>query len=171
LGRVGLDSLTTELSTTFPDLAVASEDLAQYIEEISEDTSVVPRHPWHYAADAVLARVAVDLAMERHVGKRERIFTRDGETWVHYGKDLTDTSTLIGTGGVFIYNPYVAQILSPSVRGNPRYQVLRPKNPKMFTDASYLLYAVGLLAEKYPEVAVRIFKDHMMPVGNGPATG
>ena len=171
LGRVGLDSLTTELCSTFPDLAVASEELAQYIEEISQDTSVVPREKWHYAADAVLARVAVDLAMERHVGKRERIFTRDGETWVHYGKDLTDTSTLIGTGGVFIYNPYVAQILSPSVRGNPRYQVLRPKNPKMFTDASYLLYAVGLLAEKYPEVAVRIFQDHMMPVGSGSATG
>jgi uncharacterized protein (TIGR01319 family) len=166
LGRVGLEDLTMELRAAFPRFAVSGGQIAQYIDEISQDTSRVPSEEWHYAADAVLARVAVDLAMERHVGKRERIFSREGETWVHYGKDMTDTPTLIGTGGVFLYNPHVPQILSPGVRGNPRYQVLRPKNPKTFIDASYLLYAVGLLAESHPAVAVRIFHAHMSPVAS-----
>ena len=164
--RVGLDNLHTELRAEFPQFAVTRDQLAQYLDDISQDTSRVPDREWHYAADAMLARAAVDLAVERHAGKRERIFSREGETWVYYGKDLSETSILIGTGGVFIYNPHVPHILSPSPRGNERYQVLRPKNPKTFIDASYLLYAVGLLAEHHPAVALRIFQTHMKPVGS-----
>jgi uncharacterized protein (TIGR01319 family) len=111
--------------------------------------------------DALLARTAVDLAVERHVGRRERIFTREGEVWVHYGKDLRETRTLVGTGGVFIYNPYIAHILSSGPATDSRVQVLRPKNPRRFVDSSYLLYAVGLLSEKHPAVASRIFQTHM----------
>jgi uncharacterized protein (TIGR01319 family) len=168
LNRVGLDELANEVHEAFPDIQVSAGELAHYIDEISRETSRVPRETWHSAADAVLARVAVELAVERHVGKRERIFAREGETWVHYGKDLRDTPTLVGTGGVFIYNPYVSHILSPSRGTNDRVQVLRPKHPKCFVDSSYLLYAVGLLSDKYPEVAARIFRQHMHPVGARP---
>ncbi|MGB7950758.1 MAG: glutamate mutase L, partial [Candidatus Binatia bacterium] len=168
LNRVGLDELANEVHEAFPDIQVSAGELAHYIDEISRETSRVPRETWHSAADAVLARVAVELAVERHVGKRERIFAREGETWVHYGKDLRDTPALVGTGGVFIYNPYVSHILSPSRGTNDRVQVLRPKHPKCFVDSSYLLYAVGLLSDKYPEVAARIFRQHMHPVGARP---
>ncbi|MGH7773264.1 MAG: methylaspartate mutase accessory protein GlmL [Candidatus Binatia bacterium] len=171
LGRVGLDNLEREFRTAFPEFAVSREELKRYIEEISQETSLVPREKWHYAADALLARVAVDLAVERHVGKRERIFTREGETWVYYGKDLRETPTLIGTGGVFIYNPYTSHILSPGARGNDRLQILRPKNPKTFIDSSYLLYAVGLLSQSHPAVALRIFQAHMRPVGRRQSGG
>jgi uncharacterized protein (TIGR01319 family) len=105
----------------------------------------------------------VDFAVERHVGKRERIVTREGETWVYYGKDLSETRTLIGTGGVFIYNPYVSHILTPAVAGDHRFDILRPKNPSLFVDASYLLYAVGLLSQSQPDLAARIFKKYMRP--------
>ena len=106
----------------------------------------------------------MNLTVEHHVRKKERIITREGETWVHYGKDLTETRTLIGTGGVFIYNPHVAHIFSSGSGGNTRYEVLRPKNPNRFVDSSYLLYAVGLLSQSHPDVAARIFKQHMKPV-------
>ncbi len=165
VGRVGLDNLETEFRTAFPEFAVSREELTRYLEEISQETSRVPREKWHYAADALLARVAVDLAVERHVGRRERVFTREGEAWVHYGKDLRETPTLIGTGGVFVYNPYASHILFPGARGNADLQILRPRNPKAFIDSSYLLYAVGLLSESHPAVAARIFQAHMRPVG------
>ena len=168
LNRVGLDELVSEARAAFPDIEISPGELAHYIDEISRETARVPRETWHSAADAVLARVAVDLAVERHVGKRERIFAREGETWVHYGKDLRDTPTLVGTGGVFIYNPHAAHILSAGRRSEGRVQVLRPKNPKCFVDSSYLLYAVGLLSENHPAVAARIFRQHMQPVGSRP---
>jgi uncharacterized protein (TIGR01319 family) len=161
LDRVGLDRFETEFRAAFPEFAVSRGEINKYIDDISEETSRVPSEGWHGAVDAQLARIAVDLAIERHVGKRERIVTREGETWVYYGKDLSETRTVIGTGGVFIYNSHVSYILSPGAGGNRRYDVLRPKNPSLFVDSSYLLYAVGLLSQSCPDVAAQIFKKNM----------
>jgi uncharacterized protein (TIGR01319 family) len=161
LDCVGLDRFETEFRAAFPDFAVTRDEINSYIDDISGETSRVPSEGWHAAVDAELARIAVDLATERHVGKRERIVTREGETWVYYGKDLSETRTVIGTGGVFIYNAHVSYILSPGAGGNRRYDVLRPKNPSLFVDSSYLLYAVGLLSQHDPDVAVRLFKRNI----------
>jgi uncharacterized protein (TIGR01319 family) len=162
--RVGFDEFVKAFRAAFPALGVSRRELSTYIDNVSEETSSVPRETWQSAVDVQLARVAVDLALERHVGKRERIVTREGETWVYYGKDLTETRTLIGTGGVFIYNSYVSHILSPAAGGNRSYDVLRPKNPSLFVDSSYLLYAVGLLSQNEPDVAMRLFKNNMTPL-------
>jgi uncharacterized protein (TIGR01319 family) len=163
LERVGLERFAREFRAGFRQFDVSPAEFARYIEQLSQDTARVPREDWHGAVDAQLARVAVDLAVERHVGKKERIVAREGEAWVYYGKDLSETRTVIGTGGVFLYNGHVPYILSSD--GSDRgYDVLRPKNPTLFIDASYLLYAVGLLSRSHPEVALRIFKNNMKAV-------
>jgi uncharacterized protein (TIGR01319 family) len=164
LDRVGVDEFEKEFRAGFPRLDVSRRDLTRYIEQITEETSRVPQEDWQSAADAQLARIAVDLAVERHVGKKERIITYQGEAWAYYGKDLTEARILIGTGGVFIYNSHVSHMLSPGAAGNRRYEVLRPKNPHLFVDSSYLLYAVGLLSQSRPNVAARLFKQNMTPV-------
>ncbi|MGH7836028.1 MAG: methylaspartate mutase accessory protein GlmL [Candidatus Binatia bacterium] len=164
LGRVGLGEFERRFRAAFPDLAVSRDELAAYIEDIALETSRVPREDWQGGVDAQLARIAVDLAVERHAGRRERIVSREGEAWVHYGKDLSETPTLIGTGGVFIHNRHASYILSSGAGGNDRMQVLRPKKPKLFVDSGYLLYAVGLLSKSHPDVAARIFRAHMRPV-------
>jgi uncharacterized protein (TIGR01319 family) len=164
LDRVGLDQFEEEFRAGFPGFQTSRAKIAEYTERISQETFRVPQEDWQSAIDAQLARVAVDLAVKRHVGKRERIVTREGEPWVYYGKDLSETRTLIGTGGVFIYNSHVAHILSSAGGGNHRYDVLRPKNPRLFVDSSYLLYAVGLLSQSQPDVAARLFKKHMRPL-------
>jgi uncharacterized protein (TIGR01319 family) len=164
LVRIGLERLAGDLRRDFPGEAVSSEAIEDYIRRISDDTGTVPEAPWHSAADAVLARAAVDLAVARHVGRRERIVAREGEAWVHSGKDLRDTRTLIGTGGVFVHNPFAAYILSQPAPGDHRVQALRPRNPSLYFDSSYLLYAVGLLSEQYPDAALQIFKRYITPV-------
>jgi uncharacterized protein (TIGR01319 family) len=164
LDRVGLDQFEEGFRAGFPEFQPSRAKIAEYIEQVSQETSRVPQADWQSAVDAELARIAVDLAIERHVGKRERIVTHEGETWVYYGKDLSETRTLIGTGGVFIYNSHVAHILSPTSNGAGRYDVLRPKSPNLFVDSSYLLYAVGLLSQRQPDVAVRLFKKNMRPL-------
>jgi uncharacterized protein (TIGR01319 family) len=164
LDRVGSDKFEQEFRAVFPGYAVSRDELMAYVDRISRATSLIPREDWQSALDAHLARIAVDLAVERHVGKRERIVTREGETWVYYGKDLTETQTMIGTGGIFIYNPHVVRILRASGAGNRPYQILRPKSPRIFADSSYLLYAVGLLSRSRPDVALGVFKTHMTPI-------
>jgi len=164
LERVGLENFAGEFRAGFPRFGVSPAALARYIEQISQDTPRVPMEDWQGAADAQLARLAVDLAVERHVGKKERVVTREGEAWVYYGKDLSETRTIIGTGGVFLYNGHVPYIFSSGGGVDRGYDVLRPKNPTLFIDASYLLYAVGLLSRSHPEVALRIFKSNMKAV-------
>jgi uncharacterized protein (TIGR01319 family) len=161
LDRVGVEPFVEKFRAAFPEFDVSGDELVAYVDAVSQETSRIPREHWQSAVDAELARIAVDLAVERHVGKKEKIVTREGETWVHYGKDLSEARTLIGTGGVFIYNSYVAHILSPATDSHRSYEVLRPKNPRIFVDSSYLLYAVGLLSENDPDVAMRIFQKNM----------
>jgi uncharacterized protein (TIGR01319 family) len=165
LARVGMENLAAALRRDFPGECVSDEALAEYIERISDDTGIVPQARWHCAADAVLARASVELAVARHVGKRERIVAREGEAWIHSGKDLRDTHTLVGTGGVFVHNPFAAYILSPQPPADERVQPLRPRNPNLFLDSSYLLYAIGLLSERYPDAALQIFKRYVTRVG------
>lgn len=164
LHRVGLERLAGDLQSDFPEISVPTETLRDYIEQISHETASVPHEKWHLAADAVLARAAVDLAVARHVGRRERIVAREGEAWVHSGKDLRDTRTLIGTGGVFIHNSFAAYILSPGETTDDRVQALRPRNPGLFLDSSYLLYAVGLLSQNHADVALKLFKNYLQPI-------
>ena len=161
LQRVGLEKLANDLRQDFPEIAVGRDSMRDYIDRISQQTESVPSEKWHLAADAVLARAAADLAIARHVGRRERIVAREGEAWVHSGKDLRDTRVLIGTGGVFIHNPFAAYILSPGQATDDRVQPLRPRNPQLFLDASYLLYAVGLLSRDYSGAALQLFKKYL----------
>ena len=148
----------------FPQLQVSRDEMDRYINGISEETARVPEEKWHTVADAVLARIAVDIALERHVGKRERVVTSAGEAWVHYGKDLRTTPRLVATGGVFVHNPYASMIVSGSGKDHDNTTILRPKHPQIYLDTSYILYAVGLLGEDYPDLAVRLFKTYMTPL-------
>lgn len=165
VGRVGLDKLLDDLRQGFPDSVVEREQLSDYIEQITQETGTVPLEKWHVAADAVLANNAVTLAVERHVGRRERVVAREGEAWVHSGKDMRDTHTLIGTGGVFVHNPHAGYILAQRPAADERgVQALRPRDPQIYLDSSYLLYAVGLLSETMPAVALQLFKRYIVPV-------
>lgn len=162
--RVGIECFEVEFREAFPRFDISRAQIAQYVGDISRETSRVPQSEWHAAVDAQLARIAVDIGVERHVGKKERIVTHEGEAWMYYGKDLTETRTVIGTGGVFIYNPHAGHILSAGSASNGRYEVLRPKQPKLFVDGSYLLYAVGLLSRGHADVALRLFKHFITPL-------
>lgn len=167
--RVGADKFITEFLDSFPMFGVSPAEVTEYIEQISRQTARVPREQWQDALDAHLARVAVDMAIERHVGRKERVVTRDGEAWVRYGKDLSETRTVIGTGGVFTHNSRASYILSPRT-DTMHDQVLRPKDPNVFVDSSYLLYAVGLLSQSRPEAALQMFKRYMTPLAKSART-
>jgi len=168
VGRVGLDKLTDDLRQQFPGAAVEVPQFNDYIEQITQETGTVSQEKWHIAADAVLANNAVALAVERHVGRRERVVAREGEAWVHSGKDMRDTHTLIGTGGVFVHNPHAGYILSQrSLTDAHGVQALRPRDPRIYLDSSYLLYAVGLLSESRPQAALRLFQRYMVSPAMG----
>ncbi len=103
--------------------------------------------------EMVLAKGAVDISVKRHCGYLEIIYTPHGVNYLQYGKDLTDVQLVIGTGGPIINSKNPREILSGCLYRENDNLVLRPKNPSFMVDEGYILSAIGLLVEDYPELA------------------
>lgn len=111
--------------------------------------------------DNGLTAAAVKAAVERHVGTIETAYTPFGVSYLQTGKDLTALKTIIGTGGPIINSHHPEGILKEALFEQNNPMVLKPKQPEFLLDQQYILAAMGLLSEKYPEVAVRIMKKEI----------
>jgi uncharacterized protein (TIGR01319 family) len=111
--------------------------------------------------DQGLAAMAVKLAVERHVGRIEVSYTPMGAAYVQTGKDLTEVRKVIGTGGPVINSPNAGRILEQVLYSTDNPSLLKPQKVDMLLDRKYILAAMGLLGEKYPELAVKIMKKEL----------
>jgi uncharacterized protein (TIGR01319 family) len=137
------------------------KDLAPRLEKLSQCVEVLPQTAEDQDLDFALATCAARAAMERHAGSIEALWGPQGQYYVQYGKDLTGVEHLIGTGGIFIHNPRADVLLKKTLFSHEEPFSLRPKNPSIYTDARYCLYAVGLLADRYPQTAFRIARKYL----------
>lgn len=128
----------------------------------SKNIDMIPSTEEEVRFDEAMAKVAVDIAMERHVGVIESTYTPMGVVYSQVGKDLTQVKNFIGTGGVLVHSKNPAAILSAGVfdKSTPNY--LKPERPEYFIDRSYIMSAMGLLAEDYKDMAVRIMKKYLL---------
>jgi len=136
-------------------------DLVQTLERLSRCVDTLPASPEEQDLDFALAACAARSAVERHAGSIEALWGPQGQYYVQYGKDLTAVEHLIGTGGIFIHHPRADAILERTLFSPEEPFSLRPKNPRIYTDVRYCLYAVGLLADRYPGPAFRIAKKYL----------
>jgi uncharacterized protein (TIGR01319 family) len=130
----------------------------------TENIRMVPKTDEEIKFDEVMAKVATELALERHVGVLETLYTPCGVIYSQEGKDLLEVKYLIGTGGVLVHSENPAAILKAGTfdETNPTY--LKPQNPECLLDKTYILSAMGLLAEEHPDMAVRIMKKYLVKV-------
>lgn len=130
----------------------------------TENIKMVPNTEEEIKFDEAMAKVATDLAMERHVGYIESTYTPMGVLYSQTGKDLLNLKFLIGTGGVLVHSQNPGDILKAGNfdEANPIY--LKPQNPDCYIDKTYILSSMGLLAEDYPEKAIRILKKYLIKV-------
>jgi uncharacterized protein (TIGR01319 family) len=135
-------------------------ELSQRLERLSHCVETLPESSEDRDLDFALASCAARAALERHAGSIEALWGPQGQYYIQYGKDLTGVEHFIGTGGIFIHHPQAGDILRKTLFSPQEPFSLRPKNPNIYTDARYCLYAVGLLAERYPESAFRIAKKY-----------
>ncbi|PMQ02504.1 MAG: glutamate mutase [Dictyoglomus sp. NZ13-RE01] len=131
---------------------------------LSENTDFIPTKEEDIYFDHVLASVAIDIAVRRHVGHIEVVYSPMGSLYFQYGKDLTDVRALIGTGGPLIYNPYNLKSISFALFNPNEPFVLKPKNPDIFIDKEYILYAIGLISEIFPEKSDKLISKYIVRV-------
>ena len=147
-----------------PDFIFDTHQLTRMIRQLSSDVGRIPNCSMENYVDCVLAESAVAVAVQRHVGRLTSEYSFLSEKKVQRGKDLTQTANLIGTGGIFAYGRWPEVILRAALFDPEQPDVLKPRKPDAYIDKAYLLYAMGLLAEAYPEKSVRIAKKYLEPL-------
>jgi uncharacterized protein (TIGR01319 family) len=136
-------------------------ELSHKLESLSHNVDFLPQSPQDLDLDFALASCAAKAAMERHAGNIETLWGPQGQFYLQYGKDLTGIEYLIGTGGIFIHHPRAAAVLQQTLFSQEEPFSLRPRNPALYTDAQYCLYAVGLLADRFPDQTFRIARKYL----------
>ncbi len=140
-------------------------DILNHFQTISRNPALVSAGAKAKRIDTALAYTAVDIAVTRHAGKIEVIYTPFGAGWIQRGKDLTQVGCLIGTGGVVVHHQDPAAVMKGALFEPEQPAVLKPGQPKILVDRSYILAGMGLLAEINPPVALRIAKKYLVEAG------
>jgi uncharacterized protein (TIGR01319 family) len=142
----------------------STEKVKKYIADMQQDYSLLPRDEEEQRIETAMAACCAGMAVERHAGMLEVVWTPFGASYVQYGKDLTEIPNVIGTGGVIVNHPNPAEILETVVFQEENPTVLKPKDPEFMIDDQYLLASMGLLAEVEPEKTLRIMKKYIKSV-------
>ena len=137
---------------------------AEAISAFTADPARLPANALERAVDCELARLAVKTGFERHVGRVESAYGPHGEIVIQTGKNLTGVRIVIGTGGPLAYAEHPAAILGEVVAQEGGGHLLKPERAELYVDAGYSLFAMGLLAQSEPEVALRIMKKTLTRV-------
>jgi uncharacterized protein (TIGR01319 family) len=159
-----------ELVAADPALAPGLDDaqrreLAAYADKVAGDPAFVPGDEAGRRFDVELARVATAVAVRRHAGRVETMYTLSGPVQVQHGKDLGTVGAVVGTGAVFGDPAAARTILGAAVGGTGAgTTALLPEHPRLLADSGYVLAAAGLLADAAPAAALGLLHANLRPV-------
>lgn len=138
--------------------------ILEHIQRVSAEPETLCNDKTAKCIDTAMAFTAVDIATERHAGKINVAYTPFGASYIQNGKDLTQASCVIGTGGVIVFHQDPLQIMKGALFDSTNPMILKPMTPKIFIDKQYILAAMGLLAGIEPIVSLRIMKKYLVPI-------
>lgn len=145
---------------------LSEQRVREIIEYIKLNPQTLPNEKNIENLDFALAAKAVEIAITRHCGKKEKIYTSNGIAYLQKGKDLTHVKKIILTGGALINLPCLDNILEYVCFNEKSQESMRPKDAEILLDKKYILQAMGLLSKSYPKVAIRIMKKELKYGGN-----
>ncbi|WP_227764463.1 methylaspartate mutase accessory protein GlmL [Zhaonella formicivorans] len=139
--------------------------LEAYVESLSSCPGYLAKNLTEAQFETILGELAVEVAVERHAGFLEVVYTPFGSSYLQYGKDLTEFKHVIGTGGVLVHHFHPAEVLKKALFNPATPQILKPHSPELWLDKRYIMAAMGLLAEIDAVKALRIMKKYMVYLG------
>lgn len=161
--RYSLSSLTDELD--LEDLeenyGIKKELIADWVRKCIESPGLLAQNEEEQRIEEILARHAVNIAVERHAGFMESAYSPLGEIFAITGKDLTEIPYVIGIGGALINSTHPQFILEGAKFNLKKYSYMKPKHPAYMLDEKYIFASMGLLSTVDPELALRLMKETM----------
>ncbi|MBA2445509.1 MAG: glutamate mutase L [Nocardioidaceae bacterium] len=130
-----------------------------------DNPSMVPSTRPERAEDLAIAAAAATLAVRRHAGRQQVVFSPEGRLVERSGKDLREVDLVIGSGGVLRHTSLVdgVGVLQAATGDHVEGGWLVPRDPRVVIDDDYVLAAVGLLAASRPRAAYslasRLWRD------------
>lgn len=150
---------TRKIQKYLQDKSVNVEETCRFR---TENIRMVPQTEEEIKFDEAMAKVATEMALERHVGTIESVYTPMGIIYSQVGKDLMEIKYFIGTGGVLVHSKTPKEILRAGTFSMESPTFLKPQKPGYLLDKTYIMSAMGLLAEELPDMAVRIMKKYLV---------
>jgi uncharacterized protein (TIGR01319 family) len=136
----------------------------EVISKFQTEPSRIPKDQKEMSIDAELARIAVQTAFERHVGRMEIVYSPMGEMITQVGKDLSQVTKVIGTGGPIAFSSFPEKILSGVIADSEHSYLLKPRKTDFYIDEKYIMFAMGLLAQSEQKTALRILKKYLKAI-------
>lgn len=122
-------------------------------------TDYVPTLAREKDFDEKLAMLATNLALQRHAGILQERHTSNRLIYLQYGKDLRNFKKMILMGGIIAHHSDPRKILSLSKKENDYH--LTPVKPRILVDKKYIFSAMGLLSQKYPDLAFHLLTENL----------
>lgn len=143
------------------DAGLGVERAQALVARLVREVGRLPQDDDDGALDRALAAAAVRVAVNRHAGRVETVYTAQGPVRVQRGKDLTQLKTVIGTGGVIVATPQPRSVLAAALADGADAASLAPRDAALWLDRDYLIYAAGLLAECEPAAAFTLARSSL----------
>ena len=105
--------------------------------------------------------MAIRVAVTRHAGRLSEIFGLGGLQLIQTGKNLKNVDQFIVTGGSLIHTEHTGRIASYGFYDAEDPGSLKPQNCTVLVDRSYIIAAMGLLSQYYPDAALTILKEEL----------
>lgn len=149
------------LDTVAAISGLAAERVKELVDFLGTHTDTLPNTPELETLDEALAGCAIRTAVTRHAGRIEETYTMMGLAYAQTGKNLMNVERLVVTGGSLIHTKNTGKIASYALYDPKDPASLKPRKAELLVDRKYILAAMGLLSEHYPEAALTIMKEEL----------
>ncbi len=142
---------------------LSKETVNSLLDRLGQSPDLVPEKGSELEKlDYALASMAIETAVTRHAGSMEETYTLMGLTYVQSGKDLRHVKQVIVTGGSLIRTERTGEIAAHAFASPSAPMSLRPLKAEVRVDRKYIIAAMGLLSEYYPQIALQIMKKELV---------
>ncbi len=147
-------------------VAVRSKTRAQQVEKYVAQCTATPTllplpNSDEERIEVALGREAVALAVRRHCGRVEQLYTPLGLMHTLEGKDLQDLPLVIGVGGVLHHGRCATEILEGAKFDLQHATSAMPRQPQLALDGQYVFAALGLLSLVTPDLAFELLEQDL----------
>ncbi|QNO14741.1 glutamate mutase L [Alkalicella caledoniensis] len=144
---------------------VGQEKFAQRLgifeQEINNFIKPIPQTQKERDVSKAMTQMAVETAVNRHVGKIKLLYGPTGRYKIVEGKDLTQVRWIIGTGGALTRLDGGLEMLE-NVKRNLKGDLLLPKdNAKPLLDHDYNMGVLGAMAVNFPRESVSLMRKSL----------